>query len=334
MRILITGGGGLIGQAIAKRHMEVGDSVYIYDTRVNIFNDYSNMVGNDITKKYKTLGKLLEAVQPDIISHQASLVGVGQSQYMIEEYVKNNVTFTSQLLQAMIDTGVLPKLFIHAGSMGPYGDTVMSPIHEVAMLRPVSVYGVTKAAQEELIRVFSAAYGVPAISLRYFSVYSTDQTPLNPYTGVLSVTGNKFINDVEIRLYDDGEQIRDLIHVKDVAEAHFKASRLENHMDFVAVNIGTGVGHTINYVASKMKETLMSAKNIVHTNTIRSGDIRNAVADISRAKVLLDWEPTITLEESIKEYCDFLAKNWDKYKMPISTNTVETDNLVNRGLIK
>ena len=120
MNVLILGGGGLCGQAIAKKHIAQGDTVYIYDSRVNPYNDYSNLIGEDLSSS--TLEDIFESHTFDIISTQMAYVGVGESQYAINKYVSNNIGSLSQLLQLILDTKKFPKLILHASSMGGYGE--------------------------------------------------------------------------------------------------------------------------------------------------------------------------------------------------------------------
>ena len=127
MKVLVLGGKGLIGQAIVKHHLSKGDDVYTWDDESNKFNDYSNCIGKDLyiwNSEYncETLKEALIKYKFDIISHQAAYVGVGDSQLNPKKYLDNNIGITSELLQAMIDTGIFPERLILAGSMGPYGE--------------------------------------------------------------------------------------------------------------------------------------------------------------------------------------------------------------------
>lgn len=337
MKLLITGGGGLIGQAIAKRHLSSGDSVFIYDTRINEYNDYSNLLGKDVTwinwensNFQRSIHNVLEMYGPfDVISHQAALVGVGQSQYKISEYVYNNIQFTADLLQAILDSQKLPKKIINAGSMGPYGDTTFPGIlvPETWSQDPQSIYAVTKQAQENLIKVFCKTYNIGCISLRYFSVYGTEQSPLNPYTGVLSIIANQLLNSSKVTIYDDGSQTRDLINVEDVADALFAASRDKNLANmFTAINICTGKSMSMLEIAVKMRDILSPAKEIICTGTHRKGDVMHMAGDNTAAKVLLGWSPKHTLENDIIKYCNYIEKERDNFTLP-NISTVELENI-------
>lgn len=337
MKVFITGGGGLIGQAVAKRHIAEGDEVFIYDTKVNPFNDYRNLVGQDVTQSYEgDLEKTLIYLKPDIISHHAALVGVGQSQHDIARYVDNNIGFTGLLLQIIADNSLKPQKLLLAGSMGPYGD-LYAPwaiAHEYTILDPQSIYAVTKLAQETLVKVFANTYEIPSISLRYFSVYGTEQNPLNPFTGVLSIIANQCLNSETIEIYDDGRQTRDLIHIDDVAEAHFLASRYEIPTDyFKKFNIGTGKSTTLALAAMLIRDKLSPNKKVVFTGKKRKGDIKHMKADARLASALLNFKAKKDIYTGINEYCDYVEAHRKEFTVG---NTVKEDTefMEMLGLVK
>jgi len=328
MKLLIVGGGGLIGQAIAKKHLAEGDEVFIHDIRVNPYVDYSNMVGVDVTSG--------SDIDFDILSHQAALVGVGQSQYDIHRYVTNNINVTSALLQAILKTNKMKIKILFAGSMGPYGEcwkNPPSPVKETHKLSPRSIYAVTKQTQENLIKVFSETYDIPALSLRYFSVYSTTQNPLNPYTGVLSIIANKLLNSDKVELFGDGNEYRDLVNVEDVANAHFLATRYE-WKGFDAMNVGSGSYETMRCTALEMRDMIDKSKEVIFNGKTRRGDVRGICADISKIKKKLNWVPEHSSVGKIQEYCQFIRENKEKYTYNTDSTAVENLTLELKGLIK
>lgn len=360
--VLVTGGGGLIGQAIAEKHLSAGDDVYIYDNRSNPFNDYSKLHGTDLSS-IQNLDELIRYKKFDIVSHQAAFVGVGESQYNVLKYVDNNVTFTAKLLQAFVSNKEhIPGLFMLAGSMGPYGEgpykcpehgiiypsrtSIQVPgcptcggdltpvdIDESCELHPKSVYGLTKKAQEDLLQVFSQTYGMRAISLRYFSVYGVNSNPNNPYTGVLSVIANKIINSPQVSMYEDGNQTRDLICAHDVASAHFMASNIGKDFTFEAFNVGTGKSRSLRDVSERMIARLSPEKPLVFTNEYRFGDIKHSRANCEKLKNHTGWEASIELDKAIDDYCTFILENWSKFSTKEDTSAVEHSRLKEKGLI-
>jgi dTDP-L-rhamnose 4-epimerase len=312
--VLITGGGGMIGQEIARQHIEHGDSVYIYDKRLNPYNDYSNMIGIDLGE-YR-IQELFEHYKFDIISHQASLVSVGDSMINPEKYFLHNVQFTAELLQAILDTNSFPSKLLLASSMGTYGEgslycercekifyyknqrhnvEITCPVCDSTRIHPVackeeasqfpqSFYGLTKLAQEEMFRIFAQTYNVPTIALRYFSVYSDTANPTNPFVNMGAILINKFINATSdsIELYEDGNQGRDLVHVYDVARANLIATEYEDRDNFFSVfNVGCGEMQYLKDIATLVKKELNATQEVTYNNKVRRGDLKWGFPDIS-----------------------------------------------------
>ena len=361
-KILITGGAGLIGQMIAVKHINEGDDVYIYDNKSNVFNDYGELAGEDITS-FGSIEEVVKENKFDIISHQAANVGVGESQYMPAKYVENNCLFTSRLLQAIINCrDNHPELFILAGSMGPYGEgpyickyhnevyplrnkaedplcpyclLPISPIKikESAQRYPKSIYALTKMMQEDMVKIMAESYKIPSVSLRYFSVYGINSNPNNPYTGVLSIIGNKILNNSTIDLYEDGNQTRDLISANEVAVAHYLSSKFCTPQFFEEYNIGTGKSIRMADVANRMVSNLAPWKKINYTGDYRSGDVRHSCADIEKFKAKTGWHPCDEIYGAIDNYCRFLRDNRDKFTKIGDTSLAEHENLMARKLI-
>lgn len=333
----------MIGQAIAKRHIAEGDEVDIYDNCSNPFVDYEHLHGWYLPF---VKGCYPDLAAYDLISNQAAYVGVGESMYLPNKYMVNNLDATTKIIQELI-TKKSDVPIIHAGSMGPYGEgprlchhcgkyyTVNTPrehvgapecpdcgershsmhIKETDQLNPVSYYGISKKVQEDSLKLYYDTYNVRRItSLRYFSVYSSDQNPTNPRTGVLTIIANQIINNDKILLNEDGHQTRDLVHVDDIAQAHYLASRYLVR-GFHVFNIGTGRETRLEDVALGFVNHMeLPISTIQFTGTIRKGDVYNSRADISKAKDMLGYEPKHKLYEDIKSYADYVMENKEKFK--------------------
>jgi dTDP-L-rhamnose 4-epimerase len=172
----------------------------------------------------------------------------------------------------------------------------------------------TKRHQEEMCLLTGQTYGIPTIALRYFNVYGSRQALSNPYTGCAAIFTSRILNKKPPYIFEDGNQTRDFIHVKDVAQANLKALEHSN-ANFKAINIGTGKPISIKSLA----ETLVKLYNKANlqpyiSNQYRKGDIRDCYADIRKARELLNYEPTIGLEEGLNEFA-----GWGK----IERNTVD-----------
>jgi dTDP-L-rhamnose 4-epimerase len=275
----------------------------------------------------------------DAVFHLAASVGVGQSMYEIARYTSVNNLGTAVLLEALIEHPV--KRLVVASSMSIYGEGLYSTAsgklcHEAARsleqlkqgiwelrngtgeeLTPVptpetkipclsSIYALSKYDQERMCLMTGAAYGIPAVALRFFNVYGTRQSLSNPYTGVLSIFASRLLNNNPPVIYEDGNQMRDFVHVKDVARAAVLA--LESSQSPGKVfNIGSGVPHTITELARKMAVSLN--RHYIEpeiTGKYRIGDIRHCFADITLAKETFGYEPRMGFEDGILELTGWL----------------------------
>ncbi len=338
--ILITGGAGFIGSHLCDALVDRGYRVRVLDSLVEQVHgpvdrpDYLNGDVELIVGDVRERGLVREALAgTDAVVHLAARVGVGQSMYELDEYVSANGHGTAVLLEAMLDQPV--KKLLVASSMSIYGEGLYEPVpavertvadlnarrweprgadgeeltslptNEKKACANSSVYALTKYDQERLCLVFGAAYGVPAVALRFFNVYGPRQALSNPYTGVLAIFASRLLNGKPPLVYEDGEQRRDFVNVRDIARACVLA--LENDgADGEAINIGSGRSATINEIARSLGDVLGLDVEPEVTGKFRAGDIRHCFADISKARRLLGYEPQVTLEEGMRELAEWL----------------------------
>jgi dTDP-L-rhamnose 4-epimerase len=280
----------------------------------------------------------------DVVYHQAAEVGVGQSMYEIMRYVKANDLGTAVLLEEMIKRPSQFKKLLVASSMSIYGEgayacetcgmkvypqlrsdnqlashdwefkcetcggtleTVGTP--EEKPLFPTSVYAVTKQDQEQYCLAVGRAYKIPTVAFRYFNVYGTRQALSNPYTGVCAIFSSRLLNDQAPTIFEDGEQSRDFVHVSDIVRANLLALDTGTG-DYEAMNIGTGRATSVKQIADLLARGLGKDIKPVIVGKYREGDIRHCVADISRAKNLLNYEPKVSLEAGLAELLDWLGE--------------------------
>ena len=298
--------------------------------------------------------------EADAVFHFASLVGVGQSMYKLGEYTDVNVHGTANLLEAIISHPV-QKLIV-ASSMsiygegmyqGIYGEIVEGKERPLAKLKEnnwelsdfngnplvplptqeekspslASVYALTKYDQERLCLMIGSAYNIPTTALRFFNVYGTRQALSNPYTGVMAIFSSRLLNDKSPMIFEDGEQKRDFVHVSDVVKACRLALETPEASGEV-FNIGSGKSYTIRELAELLAET-MGKPNIKPeiTGDYRVGDIRHCFADISKAKEILDFHPSVPIQEGMKE----LAL-WLENQLAIDQVDKASEELKSRGL--
>jgi nucleoside-diphosphate-sugar epimerase len=358
MKLFIFGGAGMIGQAIAKEHLDKGDEVFFHDNFSNTYHEYINLKG-EFVKDWK---QFIKEEKPDIISFQASLVSVGQSQYQIERYINNNIGFLGNVLQYLLDVNYLGKI-IHASSMSIYGEGTYfckecnqlvfpkfrKEIHPICpdcnntlpdssfLLplcdNPVSIYGLTKQTQEKMLEIFSNTYNIPVTSLRYFSVFSMDGNPLNPHTGVLSIIANKILNSDKIELNEDGYQTRDLICDIDVARVHYSATKINEKYIYSMYQVGNEESCNLWYISLLMSQKLNNKKEIVFNEKVRKGDVRHSLANITKIQNKLNYTPHFRLEPGINLYCQYINDNRKLFTLDKDTCSEADKLLKNKGIL-
>ncbi len=300
----------------------------------------------------------------DVVFHQAAEVGVGQSMYEVARYVGANTQGTAVLLDELINRrGEIQKLIV-ASSMSLYGEgeyrcntcrktvsAAMRPLTQLLDRRwepvcptcgtelepiptseqkpadPTSVYAITKQDQEQLCLVVGRAYEIPTIALRYFNVYGPGQALSNPYTGVCAIFSASLLNGNSPMVFEDGLQTRDFVHVRDIVRANLLALA-SDRADYQAVNVGTGHRTSIEDVAHLLAQGLGLDISPEFVNRFREGDIRHCVADISRARDLLGYEPSVGLSEGIPELLEWVRSETAKDQVGHATAELEARRLV------
>ena len=274
----------------------------------------------------------------DAVYHFAAAVGVGQSMYEVEHYTSINDIGTAVLLEALIKRPV--ERLIVASSMSVYGEGLYrsrrgalhcaverSPTQlrsarwdpaddDGAALEPIptpesktpalsSVYALSKYVQERMCLMIGRAYNIPTVALRFFNVYGPRQALSNPYTGVLAIFASRLLNGKAPLIFEDGEQRRDFVNVRDVVQACRLSLDAASAPDR-AFNIGSGQAFTISELAERMADALGKNLEPQITGKYRVGDIRHCFADILLARSVLDYSPQISLEDGVVELADWL----------------------------
>ncbi len=307
------------------------------------------------------LERALEGIE--VVYHQAAEVGVGQSMYEIRRYVDANDLGTAALLEALVERrGRIRKLIV-ASSMSIYGEGAYrcetdgivypqlrptsqllqrqwevacprcgrslepAPTGEEKPLFPTSVYAITKQDQEQLCLVVGRAYGIPAVALRYFNIYGPRQALSNPSTGVCAIFSSRLLNDQAPVIFEDGEQSRDFIHVSDIVQANLLALETDR-ADYQAVNVGTGIPTSVRQVALLLAHGLGKSLQPELVGKYREGDIRHCVADITRARTLLGYEPKVSLERGIPELLAWVREQSASDRVSQATAELEARQLV------
>lgn len=276
----------------------------------------------------------------DIVYHLASRVGVGQSNYQIKEYVDVNIGGMANILQSIVTQKSPVKKIIMTASMTSYGEgnyrcttcgivkpalrdlshlrqhhwdpycptcnKRISPVatSENALINNNSIYALTKNAQEAMLLLFGTLYKVPIVSLRCFNVYGPRQSLSNPYTGVSAIFISRLKNNKQPVVYEDGKQTRDFISVHDVVRAAM-ASMTHDAANGQVINIGSGRPTSVLEMATILATLLAKEIHPSVTGKYRINDIRHCIADIRKAKKLLNWTPQVSLPDGLNELIEW-----------------------------
>ncbi len=308
MKVLVTGAAGFVGSTLSEALLAAGHEV----TGVDCFLDYyprvtkqANLVKAKGCGGYRfieasvvdaDLGSLLEGI--DWVFHQAAQAGVRASwgeDFKI--YSDNNVYATQRLLEACRTQRV--KKFVYASSSSIYGDTDDLPMRETSVPKPVSPYGVTKLAGEHLTWLYWKNYGIPTVSLRYFTVYGPRQRP----DMALHRFARAVLEDECITLYGDGSQSRDFTYVDDIVAANLAAAQSAAAGE--VFNIGGGSRTTINETIATLGE-LIGREPRVERLAGQKGDVGHTAADTSAARSALGFTPKVALRDGLRRQVEWL----------------------------
>lgn len=308
MRTLITGVAGFIGSHLAEGLLKLGWEVKGIDS----FTDYySRKIKEDNLRNLKedkgfsfqeedllelNLKKDLEEI--DYLFHLAAQPGVRKSWGKnFEHYIRNNITVTQRLLEEAKKLSL--KKFVLISSSSVYGESPL-PMREDNVLRPISPYGVTKLASENLGCLYYKSYKLPVVTLRYFTVYGPRQRPDMAFHRFITA----ILNNEEITIYGDGNQTRDFTYISDVVGATIAGAQCEITGEII--NIGGGAQVTVNETLRILEEIIKKKARVKYIEKQR-GDVLHTFADISKAKRLLNYQPKVELREGLEKEIAWLA---------------------------
>ncbi len=321
MRCLVTGVAGFIGSHLAERLLTDGHDVCGIDAFIdyyprhlkedNIDNLWSwnnfTLVERDLLSVY--LPPLLEGI--DWVFHLAAQAGVRASWgNEFTRYADYNILATQRLLDAAMHAKHIRR-FVHASSSSVYGDATMLPVTENMVLRPVSPYGVTKLAAEHLCSLYHQNFGVPTVSLRYFTVYGPRQRPDMAFHRFCKA----MIERNPVHIHGDGEQTRDFTYVSDIIEANVQAATHDAAIGEI-MNIAGGSRVSLTQVMHLLQDISGMPLAIVHGQA-QHGDVRDTFADTSRAERLLGYRPQVTLQEGLTNELESMAVLYKQQHVPV-----------------
>jgi len=303
--------------------------------------------------------------QADVVFHLAAMVGVGQSMYQVRRYTDVNAMGMATLLEVLAaDRGRVKKLLV-ASSMSIYGEGAYqcpicgpvaprlrpveqlnaaewevrcpgcgselrpAPTTEDKPLFPMSIYAITKRDHEEMAIAFGRAYELPAVALRFFNIYGSRQALNNPYTGVAAIFSGRMLAGHTPVIYEDGQQLRDFVHVTDVVQACCLAMA-NAAADYQVLNVGTGQPIGVRQVGELLAGELGWSGGFQILGKFRAGDIRHCFADITRIRQLLGYQPRHRFEDGVRELVAWVA-----HQQGLQVDSAEADRqLTAYGLVR
>lgn len=298
---MVTGAAGFIGSHLCERLLALGHKV----VGVDCFSDYYERARKEENLeaalahpdfRFDELDLVDADLQPvlreaDVVFHLAGQPGVRPSWgEQFDRYVRDNILATQRLLEAL--KGKPIQRLVFAGSSSVYGDAEMFPTKETALPRPVSPYGVTKLAAEHLALLYHKNFGLPVVSVRYFTVYGPRQRPDMAFSRFMQA----LVDDDAIEIFGDGEQTREFTYVSDAVEGTIKAATAD--VQGQVFNLGGGSRVTINRVLATLEDiSRMKARRT--TLPSAPGDPRHTGASINLARERFGWEPRVSLREGL-----------------------------------
>jgi len=296
---LVTGGAGFIGSHLAEELARRGHPVRVADSLIT-----GNRANLDRVEDVELLeGDLADPAFArrategiDYVLHQAAIPSVPRSVKDPIASNRANVDATLNVLVAARDAGV--KRLVFAGSSSAYGDTPELPKREDMPSDPLSPYALQKVVGEQYLQMFTRLYGFETVSIRYFNVFGPRQDPSSPYSGVISVFATALIENRSPTIYGDGEQTRDFTYVANVVDGALRACDAPGASGRV-INVATGGRISLNQLFQTMRALVGATAEPIYAEA-RVGDVRHSQADITQARRLLGYEPTVSFEEGLR----------------------------------
>ena len=308
MRTCVTGGAGFIGSTLVDRLLRDGHEVVVLDnlSSGSLENLRDARAHVDFREDdLRDLSAVRRAVADcEVVYHLAALASVARSVEHPDVVTEVNVGGTLNVLMAARDGGTRRVVF--ASSSSVYGDTPQLPKHEGMALTPRSPYAASKAAGESYMEAFQASYGLETVPFRYFNVFGPRQSPQSLYAAVVPLFLDALRNDRTPTIYGDGEQTRDFTFVEDVVDAMVKGATAPDATQG-AMNLGGGNRISINALLAEIAD-VVGVEPRANFEPARVGDVRDSLADITRARTWLGWAPQTSLSEGLHQIVTHLDR--------------------------
>jgi nucleoside-diphosphate-sugar epimerase len=298
---LVTGGAGFVGSSIAEALLAAGDSVRILDdfssgrreNAQSLPGRYELIEGTIVDPE--TVTRAMRGVE--VVFHEAAIPSVLRSVEEPQASMLAGVQGTTVVLDAARRAGVRRVVF--AASSSAYGETPTLPKVETMLPQPLSPYAVSKLTCEQLMRVFASLYGMETVSLRYFNIFGPRQDPKSEYAAVVPKFVTAALRNERPVVFGDGEQTRDFCFIENAVRANLLAATSSRKLGGQVVNIACGERISLNKLLEYLRGLTGAALEADHRPG-RPGDVRDSLADVSAARELLGYEPSVDVREGLK----------------------------------
>lgn len=303
---LVTGGAGFIGSHIASALAASGARVRIIDDLSTGYRENLDEIGGDVdfiqgsVADESALRRAIEGAE--LVFHEAAIPSVPRSVENPRQTHVASVDSTFSLLLAAKENNV--RRIVYAASSSAYGDQPTLPKVETMLPEPLSPYAVAKLVGEHYCQVFTRVYGLETVSLRYFNVFGPRQDPSSQYSGVISRFISALLGGETPVIYGDGEQSRDFTYISNVVDANLKAAESAKAVGHV-INIANGERISLNQLLRELQDVTGKPDVTPDYQLSRAGDVKHSLADISRARDLLGYEPKVGLRQGLSLTMDW-----------------------------
>ena len=303
---LVTGGAGFIGSHIAAALAAAGARVRVIDDLSTGYLENLEEIKGDLDfvqgslADETSLRKSLENVE--LVFHEAAIPSVPRSVENPRQTHIASVESTFSLLLAAREKKV--RRVVYAASSSAYGDQPTLPKVETMLPEPLSPYAVAKLVGEHYCQVFTRVYGLETVSLRYFNVFGPRQDPSSQYSGVISRFVGALLGGERPVIYGDGEQSRDFTYIENVVDANLKAAESTEGIGQI-INVANGERISLNQLLDELKSLTGKPDVVADYKEPRAGDVKHSLADITRARNLLGFEPRVDLRSGLELTIDW-----------------------------
>lgn len=300
---LVTGGAGFIGSHLVDYLIKTGHKVTVLDSlltgKLENINKSANFIHGSITD-VSILESAFEGV--DFCYHLAAIPSVQDS---INNWSKCHETNLGGSINVFEIASRKDISVVYASSAAVYGSPIDTPIKEDSVINPLAPYGFDKYSNEVHAKLFGNLRGLKSTGLRFFNVYGPRQDPSSPYSGVIPIFAEKISKGSRIKVFGDGNQTRDFVHVGDVVQALIKANNKRSLETSDVYNVCTGIGVSVNSLIEILFE-ILGKKVDVDYLPARSGDVYSSIGDASKAMNLIGFGAVTNLKEGLKNILQFI----------------------------